>query len=73
MCEDEAKFHRFLLEKETVTMPRECQRSTIKVSVSAKDEVWTFEEPLPRIQEWNPDLRQITQVSDSEFKCNVLN
>ena len=62
MGESEVMFGRYLLQKASLTVPRNCESSTIKVSVSAKNKQWTLEEPLPSIQEWNPDLQQITQV-----------
>ncbi len=55
-------YHRTLIEDGTLTVPRSCQDSTIKVSVTAKDEQWTLEKPLPSNQAWNPAIRQITQV-----------
>ncbi len=62
LCENEARYHRTLIEDGNLIVPKNCENFTIEVSVSAKDEQWTLEKPLPRNQDWNPKMRQITQV-----------
>ncbi len=60
--EREQMYGRHLLENQTIMVPKNCQTSTIRVSVSAKSDRWKQAEPFPSIQSWNSKLRQITQV-----------